>query len=246
MNKNYSLKLPVLLVFGIDNLMILIAIIRAILLERNPMVYFDEGGFISILSLGQLLFIAYLCWKISILRTSQYSLLAGWKNPSILWLVMTAGFIFLALDEWFMIHERVDIMLHNFLNLNPEGATDILDDLIILIYVIIGLLFLRAFKTEFKKFISASKWFLIGFIFSFLTVALDLFTQKIYPLSLLIGNHDKLVTIYIGFQVSEEIAKIFAEGAFIIGFCSCFIIAKKLRRKTKTVVKNQIESRKIN
>ena len=237
MSKSISFKSLVLLVFGIDTLMISIAIARAILLERNPMRYFDDGGFISVLSIGQLLFIAYLCWRISILRSQQNSLLTGWKNPSTFWQVMTAGFIFLALDEGLQIHENIDKNLHKLLNLNPDGVTDILDDLIILMYVIIGLLFLWIFKKELRKFTSALRWFIIGFGFSFLTVALDLFTQKTYPLSLLIQNHDKLISIYTGFQVSEEIAKILAEGAFIVGFCSCLIIAKKLKSKAKIVTR---------
>ena len=58
MKKSRSLKSTIILVFGIDSLMIAIAIGRAILLERNPLRYFGEGGFITWLSIIQLLFIA--------------------------------------------------------------------------------------------------------------------------------------------------------------------------------------------
>ena len=229
MSKSLSLKSLVLLVFGIDTLIISIAIVRAILLERNPMRYFDDSGFVSVFSIGQLLFIAYLCWRISILRSQQNSQLTGWKNPSRFWQVMTAGFIFLTLDEGLQIHENLDKSLHKLLNLNPDGVTDILDDLIILMYVIIGLLFLWIFKKEFQKFISALRWFVLGFSLSFLTVALDILSQKRETLSPFIENPDILVTINIWMPVLEEVAKIFAEGAFVISFCSCLIITKKLK-----------------
>ena len=228
MTKSLSLKSTVFLVFGIDTLMIAIAIGRAILHERNPMRYFDDGGFISLLSIGQLLFIAYLCWRISLLRAQQNSLLRGGKNPNRLWQVMTAGFIFLALDEGVQIHENIDVSLHNLFNLAPDGVTDILDDIIILIYAIIGLLFLRTFKNEFQKFASAFRWFYTGFSFCFLSIALDLLTYKKETLSPLIRDYDKLITINTGLLTLEEITKIWAEGAFIIAFCYCLIIAKRL------------------
>ncbi len=55
MKRFFSLKSIVFWVFGIDSLMIATAIGRAILLERNPMRYFDEGGYITWLSIIQLL-----------------------------------------------------------------------------------------------------------------------------------------------------------------------------------------------
>ena len=146
MKKSFSLKSIVFWVLGIDSLMIATAIGRAILLDRNPLRYFDERGFITWLSVIQLLFIAYLCWKISIIRAHQHSSLRGWKNPSRVWQIMTGGFIFLALDEYFGIHENTDVSLHELFNLNENGLTSRIDDFLILFYAIIGLFFLRTFK----------------------------------------------------------------------------------------------------
>ncbi len=239
MKKIFSRKSIVFLVLGIDSLMIGTAIGRAILLERNPMRYFGERGFITWLSILQLLFIAYLCWKISIIRSHQSSSLKGWKNPSRVWQIMTGGFIFLALDEGLGIHENTDAGLHELFNLNEHGLTSRIDDFIILFYAIIGLLFLRTFKNEFQKFASVFNWFFTGFTLCFLTIVLDMLSHKQQVLSLIIEDYEKLNLMHNWFKTIEEIPKIFAEGAFIIAFYYCLIIATRLVREGEKDGKTQ-------
>ena len=228
MKKFFSLKSIVLLVFGVDSLMIATAIGRAILLERNPLRYFDERGFITCLSVIQLLIIAYLSWRTSIIRGHQHSLLRTWQNPSRFWQIMTGGFIFLALDEYFGIHENTDVALHELFNLNESGLSGRIDDFIILFYAIGGLFFLRTFKDEFQKFTSAFKWFFAGFSFLFATILLDMLSHKGQLLSLMIEDYDQINIMHHWFKTIEEIPKIFAEGAFIIAFYYCLIIAKRI------------------
>ncbi|BAU65533.1 hypothetical protein STA3757_29210 [Stanieria sp. NIES-3757] len=210
--------------------MMSIAIGRAILLERSPMRYFGENGFITWLSICQLLFIAYLCWKINRLRFQENFQVVSWKNPKIFWQILTLGFIFLALDEYWEFHENFDKTLHIFLNLNDAGITGRMDDFIVLLYALFGLFFLHTFKNEFQKFISASRWFLTGFSLSFLTIFLDMLSHNREILSLWIKNHEQLNNAHHWFTTIEEIPKIFAEGAFIIAFYYCLLIAKKLKK----------------
>lgn len=230
MKKILSFKSIVFWVFGIESLMIGIAIGRAILLERSPMRYFGENGFITWFSVCQLLFIAYLCWQISRLRFQENFQLVSWKNPKIFWQIITGGFIFLALDEYWEIHERFDKNLHNFFSLNDAGITGRIDDFIILFYVLVSLFFLHIFKNEFQKFTSASRWFLTGFSLSFLTIFLDMLSHNKEILSPWIENYEQLNNAHHWFTTIEEIPKIFAEGAFIIAFYYCLLIAKKLKK----------------
>ena len=191
------MKSKVFLVFGIELLAIAIAISRAILLQRSPMRYFGEGGFITWLSICQLLFLAFLCWKISCLRPTR-------------------------------------LALHRFLNLNESGITGRIDDVLILIYVVLGLFFLRLFKPEFQKFTRSFGWFLTGFVLSFLTIFLDMLSHNRGILSPWIDNLEKLNTMHHWLTDIEEIPKIFAEGAFIIAFYHCLKIAKKLNKSNLT------------
>jgi hypothetical protein len=239
MKKSLSLKSTGFLIFGIESLAIAIAIGRAILLERSPMRYFGERGFITWLSICQLLLIAYLCWKLSCLRFQPNFWLASGKNPSRFWQILTAGFIFLALDEYFEIHEKLDRSLHNLFNLNDAGVTGRLDDFIVLIYVVIGLFLIRTFKSEFQKFTSAWRWFLTGFSFSFLTILLDMLTHNKAIFSPLIDNSERLNTLHHWSTTIEEIPKIYAEGAFIIAFCYCWTIATRLQKTQFKFNKNR-------
>ena len=233
MKRFFSLKSIVFWVFGIDSLMIATAIGRAILLERNPMRYFGEGGYITWLSIIQLLFIAYLCWKISILRVDQDSSLRDWKRPSRFWQIMTGGFIFLAADEYFGIHENLDVGFHHLFGLSEDGLTNRIDDFIILFYAIIGILFLKMFRTEFKNFTSTFRWFFAGFSLCFLTILLDMLSHKGKILSLLMEDVGKIAFMHNWLKTLEEIPKILAEGAFIIAFYYCFRIATRLAWERK-------------
>lgn len=227
MKKYFSFKSTILLVFGIDSLMIATAVSRAILLKRNPMRYFDEGGYITWFSILQLLFIAYLCWKISIVRADRDSSLQILKNPSRFWQIIAGGFIFLACDEYFGIHENLDVGFHRLFGLSEDGLTSRIDDFIILFYVIIGILFLKTFKSEFQNFASSFRWFFAGFSLSFLTILLDMISHKGKILSLVLEDADKIAFMHNWLKTLEEIPKIFAEGAFIIAFYHCWIIATK-------------------
>ncbi len=233
MKKFLSLKSTILLVFGIDSLMITTAVSRAILLERNPMRYFDERGYITWFSILQLLFIAYLCWKISIVRADRDSPLQVGKNPSRFWQIMTGGFIFLAADEYFGIHENLDVGFHKLFSLSEDGLTGRIDDFIILFYAIIGILFLNAFKSEFQNFTASFRWFFAGFSLCFLTILLDMLSHKGRVVSLVMEDADKIAFVHNWSKAIEEIPKIFAEGAFIIAFYYCLRIATRLAWEKK-------------
>ncbi|ELS01010.1 hypothetical protein Xen7305DRAFT_00007110 [Xenococcus sp. PCC 7305] len=241
MRKSFSLKSTIFWVLGIDSLMIATAVGRAILLERNPMRYFDEGGYITWLSVIQLLFIAYLCWKISLLRVNKGSSLQNKKQPHRLWQIMTGGFIFLAADEHFGIHENLDVAFHRLFSLSEDGLTGRIDDFIILFYAVFGIWFLNKFKSEFKNFAASSRWFITGFILCFLTILLDMLSHKREVLSLFMTDPEKINFLHNWFKTLEEIPKIFAEGAFIIAFSYCLIIATRLaweHQKTDTPTVN--------
>ncbi len=66
-------------------------------------------------------------------------------------------------------------------------------------------------------------------------------SHKRQLLSLIIEDYDKLMVMDRWFKSIEEIPKIFAEGAFIIAFYYCLIVARKINgdganRKTNPVI----------
>ena len=176
MNKNPLLKNVALVTFGIEILGIGIALSRAIILQRSPMRYFGEGGFMTWISIIQLLVIAGFCWKISRVRKAKtkISRFSFKRRPELFWQIAGWGMFFFALDEGLKIHENLDRVILNYFQIEINDLTSRLDDFIILFYAIFGLLIIYWFKKEIANYVDAFSWFLWGLFFSFLTIFFDM------------------------------------------------------------------------
>lgn len=225
-----SVKTVALTTFGIDFLAIAIAVGRAIILDRSPMRYFGENGFISWLSTLQLLVIAILCWKIGTFRKSKLKPSTPLKKrPVILWRITALGMFFFALDETLEIHENLDKSILKALSIAETSFTTRLDDFIVLFYAIAGLLFIYWYRQEFKRFVAAFLWLKWAIFFSFLTVFLDIFGHNRATFAPFADNLEELNYIHHWVTTAEEIPKILAGGAFIVTFYSCLQIAKRIK-----------------
>jgi hypothetical protein len=236
MNK-ISVKTVALTTFGIDLLAIAIAVSRAIILDRSPMRYFGENGFISWLSTLQLLVIAILCWKIGTLRKTKFNPSTPIKKrPVIFWRITALGMFFFALDETLEIHENLDKSILKAFGIVETSFSTRLDDFIVLFYVITGLLFIYWYRRELKHFIAAFFWFKWAVFLSFLTIFLDIFGHNRETFAPFANNLEELNYIHHWVSTAEEIPKILAGGAFIVTFYSCLQIAKKMKHHRREVV----------
>jgi len=221
-----SIRSKAIFIFSFEAVLILAGVSRALMYDRNPMRYFDEGGFITWLSVLQLFFIGYLCHKISRLRLRQNIPLRGWRNPGRAWQAMAVGFVFLALDEYFQIHEAMDAMIQGAFGLEKASGWSRIDDFIILLYVIVGLLFLRVLNKEIRQFPSSLKWFGLGFGFCFLTIALDMLSHDAATMAPFVQDGEQLRDLHNWLKTLEEIPKILAKGSFMVAFQCCFATVK--------------------
>ncbi len=195
----------------------------AIVIYKNTGVnHFGEGGFITILSVLQLLVISSLSCNIFRIRkaANQQSL---WKDSSAVWAIIALGFIFLAADDFFMIHETVDRLIHHVFNIQETGFTDRIDDVLVGLYGLAGVAVLMTYHKELKNFREAFPFFIIGFVFLFTMVLFDVLTNRKDILSVFFG-HDYASIIYVWLFLAEDSLKVFAEAFFIIAF---FLILKK-------------------
>lgn len=234
MNKNFSFSKAALIVFGFDFLAMAIAIGIAITIERNPMRYFGENGYITWISVLQLLIIAVLCWKIGNLRKNTFPQSKPYlkKQPVIFWRISAASMFFFALDEGFEIHENLDKFLHRLFKVESTAISGRLDDFIILFYAITGLLFIYLFKNELKNFMAASIWFIWGLFFSVSTIFLDMLGHNRATFEPFADNLQQLNNIHHWFTTVEEIPKILAGGAFLVATYHCFKIAQILEGRS--------------
>ena len=203
----------------------LLAVCAAVIINiYNGANHFQEGGFITILSIIQLLAISFLSFKIFLARdvTRGRSLL---KRPSALWAIIALGFLFLATDDYCRIHENVDHLIHYAFNLQETGFTDRIDDILVGLYGLAGIRVLIAYREELINYRETFKFFIIGFVFLFSMVALDILTNRKDILPLIIDHH-QVAAVHAFLSYTADSLKVFSEAFFIIAFYGIFQKAK--------------------
>lgn len=130
-------------IVGFNLILIVFTILLGLLKTGNPSRYFGEGRYSTFWSAAQLLAIGGLAWQIFIARKRQTAR-TGERRPLLqrvhyVWLLMAAGFAFLAVDEVGELHERMDRFIIRALDLPHTPLTDRIDDAIMMSYGLIGL-----------------------------------------------------------------------------------------------------------
>lgn len=116
---------------------LVVALVHGISLGK-PGAAFSEEGLVTYDSGRQL----YLCSFASLSNgyfafRFHHTLLS---TDTLFWLALTAGFLFLAFDELFMVHESMDRYIHQLFALKETPWTDRLDDLLVGLYVAVAAL----------------------------------------------------------------------------------------------------------
>ncbi len=134
------------------------------------------------------------------------SLFHSKKQELLFWLLSGFGFLFLAWDEYFLIHEHLDKWLIQTWKLPENRLTDRIDDLLILIYALVGISVLKKSWGWLKTYSSFMHHIKIAFVFLFLMVLFDMGHIKLTPVK----------------EIEEDITKLFAEAYFLLAYLSCW------------------------
>ncbi|MFT4551117.1 MAG: hypothetical protein ACI8XO_003572 [Verrucomicrobiales bacterium] len=205
-------KYPLILIVDV------IAIIAAVMIYLlTGEVKLGESSFLTHLSGAQLLGVAIISFLIFRVRNLHVEKVYSLKNPRIIWALIAAGFFFLMADELFKIHESIDEMIHSIFNLEENGFTDRIDDLLILLYALIGIAVIAAYRREFLLMNNARVLFICGFGLLFLMVGLDVLTNRDDILRSFLGG-DRVESVGTWLSFAEEGAKILSGGFFIMAF----------------------------
>ncbi len=186
---------------------------------------FTQGGNISKLSFLQLLIISRLSYKILKIRKPR-NVSLSLKSSSAIWGFISIGFLYLAADEYFSIHENIDYFIHYLFNMQETNLTDRIDDIIIGIYGIIGIWLLYLYREEMKRFKDAFPLLIAGFIMLFLTVGFDILTNGKDILSMFL-EANVVALIYHPLELVEESFKVMAEACYLVAF---YMVLDKSRR----------------
>lgn len=205
----------------------LVLILNSLAVSAGVIIYnytdvdpFSEGGFITKLSVSQLFLLAWLSFKIFQSRRviSRHSLS---RDSSTVWLIVALGFLFLAVDDLFMIHENLDGLIHEVFNMQETALTDRIDDFLVGLYGLAGIGVLIIFRDELKAYREAFPSFIFGFVLLFIMVSLDMLINRndILPL---IFDHDHVDVLNVWITLAEDSLKVFAEAFFILAFYAIF------------------------
>jgi hypothetical protein len=226
-------NLVTLLFLSIDSIAVAVAVGRAIYLERPITRYFHENGYITRLSLIQLLIAAGIAWIVFKLSLGEFKF-NGWRSPSALWFIIASGFLFLAVDEMFELHEDVlQVAIFNAFNLKRNFITVRINDFIVLLYGLVGVgliyLYLPTIKQSRNR--QMLRHLVVGFALFLVMVIIDVLgNRKEIPfLSHLFPTFTN-VSLRRSLHVIEEVFKLFSEAFFIGGFYAAMQTALSARK----------------
>lgn len=189
---------------------------------------FKEDAFVTKFSYYQLLFLSFLSFYIFNIRKSQLQI-SNWRSLPVVWLIIALGFLYLSFDEVNQYHEYLDINIHNLFHIKETGFTDRIDDLIVGIYLFLGIYLLSLYKEEVLLYKKAKNIFLVAFYLTVLMIIFDSLSNRNDILYFFVHDIDYSNYLQEKINIFEDILKIFAEGVLLGGICSCLNIAKKLK-----------------
>ncbi len=208
---------PALLALAINVAIVIFTVALGLHKTGNPSRYFGEGRFTTAISCFELLLTAWFASRICSVRRAQLAG-RGWFSGPILWALVSAGFVFLAADDAFKFHERLDHVVHVVFHLQKTALTDRIDDAIILLYGLIGLAVLWTFRRELRPLRVMLAPLVIGFVFFGLNVFFDTLGDKPDILLWLVGDLALAKRLQGWSDVGDGGCTLLAEGLFAAAF----------------------------
>ncbi|MEL6579193.1 MAG: hypothetical protein AAFQ14_05545 [Cyanobacteria bacterium J06621_12] len=222
-------------VLFLETVAIAIAIGAAVSRGKWVFYHFDEGGFITILSCAQILVVSVLARNISGLeKRSPDKLLL--KNAGF-WLIVSIGAFFLALDDALSLHEQLDMWMHQVLDIKETMVTDLADDIIVGIYLILALIYVASQWQTLQIFRSSFTYFKVGFLLATLMVILDILSNNNLFVSMVTSDFELMGQMITWINIVEEAIKLVAEGFFLAGVYRCWrIVDAKSKKEEQSLV----------
>jgi hypothetical protein len=209
---------PAITTILVANLLIVaVAVLLGLMTNGKPSRYFGEGRFTTAISCVQLLAVAFFSIRMFLKRRSVTPKGRPMSGAGV-WALIAMGFVFLAADEVFQIHERLDDMIHGALALRETPWTDRLDDAIIALYGTIGVAVLWLFRNEISSFREIRRPLWGGFFCLSLSVICDTVSNEDHFLVWLCGNVVTANQLNAWVSVGDGACTLLGEGFFLAAF----------------------------
>ena len=231
-------KRPFQVILGFDIIVILLALSNSFFDPNNPQEAFVGWAF-TLISGSQLLFIGLISWNIQIKRMKEVG--EEKRNSRYIWFIIGMGFVFLALDEAFELHEEIDFLIHNRFGIEETGLSDRIDDLVVMTYFIIGMVFLYLSRTELMRFTDAFEHARLAVVLVIVMMTMDVFANRKDVLSWFIHDEDWCYSVFKALNILEESAKLLAGGVILATGISCRTISIQLQGPHAPLLDDNVE-----
>ena len=218
------------LILGGNALLIAVAIGLGLGKTGNPSRYFGEGRFTTGASCFELLTVAAVAARVFSLRLRGGAPL--WR-AALIWLLVAFGFVFLAADEGFQFHERMDKAVHRILSLSKTELSERIDDGIIALYAVIGLGAFWAYRRELLTFRGILPWLSAGFVCTGVSIGCDTLANGADALLWLLRDPVLAERAEGWVAAVEGAAMLLAEGFFVIAFLHAARTAARLPNRNE-------------
>ena len=142
-----------------------------------------------------------------------------------IWIFLALGFAFLAMDDRFMFHERIDYMIHSAFGWKETRLSDRIDDIIVGIYGVIGAFFVFYSRSYFRFSTRFMKFAKYSLAMAFIMVACDFSPYFRLPIHV----HQYLAHL-------EEWTKIFGGAFLLIGLLCAIEDASKHNKSQNSAI----------
>lgn len=238
-NKTFSQIL--FIVIFLETLAVVLAIWGAIAAGYSPKAFFEEGGYITILSCLQLFGSAVLARKIFWLTKNSPRLLL--KQQSSFWQIASWGLFFLTLDDALQIHESIDRLLHRLLafwfGFQETAISDLADDAVVGIYLLLAIYIVSRWRSM-KIFQRSLIYFQLGCILASIMVVFDAASNNLLFISMLTNNSERQLLLQVWMGIFEDSLKIYAGGLFFLGIYKSWRIAEAIAERPQTDLQSEV------
>lgn len=190
--------------------------------------YFDEPSPITCISIMMLFACSITAAKIYDARRGAEPIL--WRSPKLLWLLISLGFVFLAVDEKTLIHEGLDRFIMSLGYITPSNMTSRLDDFIVVGYMLGALCILWYYRKEILRSKRCIAMLGLGFVVGLIHSACDM-AGRIDFISQFASDPADIALFLNLTHAGEELGKILAETCFFVGLLFALRDERACKRK---------------
>jgi hypothetical protein len=194
--------------------------IVSMLLLAIGLAYFIGLSVTDIPSFFILAVTSYVVWRIYDVRRGRF--VPTLRSETRIWLFVSLGFAYLALDEALSIHEAIDLVGHWLLGATETGLSDRADDIIVLLYGVAGCIVLFMHRGELGEFWRNRGLFVLGFFLFGMMVAVDIVGNRPDVFEFLGYDAQNAHILQRRFGFAEDVFKFLGECVFLVAFARIF------------------------